>query len=332
LKFRIGIVGGSGFIGASLSHHLIRDFQIRVLDKNPVAWNLTGKVDYANCDITNYEEVANHLDNLDLVVHTAIIQMPLINERKRLSYEVNVVGTQNVCRVVDENPGIKGMILTSSWHTMGENGLRGLIDEEFGFRPDKVEERARLYAISKIAQETIVRFYDEMSDKIFGIIRMGTVLGEGMPEKTVANIFINNGLEGKPLTPYLHSMYRPMLYVDLEDICRAFQIYTKKILFDRVKNEGNSLAHIINVYYPKPITVLELAKMVKENIAKCTNGKFNPEIEIVDKGIPSPFTEDDAKRIKVDISRAKEFLGLTELKSTDQSIERIIKQRINCRD
>ena len=35
--------------------------------------------------------------------------------------------------------------------------------------------RARLYALSKMAQEAIVRFYDEMSNKIFGIIRMGTV-------------------------------------------------------------------------------------------------------------------------------------------------------------
>jgi len=329
LKLKIGIVGGSGFIGTSLSHHLVRDFQVRVLDINPVAAESVGKVDYVKCDITNYEEVRNHLDDLDLVLHTAVIQIPLINECKRLSYKVNVVGTQNVCRAVDENPSVKGMILTSSWHTMGENGLSGLIDEGFGFRPDKVEERARLYAISKIAQEVIVRFYDEMSDKIFGIIRMGTVLGEGMPEKTVANIFIDHGLKGEPLTPYSHSMYRPMLYVDVEDICHAFEIYAKKILCSKVKNDGDSLTHIINVYYPKPITILELAKMVKENIAQCTNGRLNPEIKTIDKGIPSPFTEDNAKQIKVDISKARKILGLRKLKSTNQSIEKIIKQRMN---
>jgi len=50
--------------------------------------------------------------------------------------------------------------------------------------------------LAKIAQESIVRFYDEMSEKVFGIVRMGTVLGEGMPEKTAANIFITNGLRG----------------------------------------------------------------------------------------------------------------------------------------
>jgi hypothetical protein len=54
-----------------------------------------------------------------------------------------------------------------------------------------------------------------MTPKIFGIIRMGPVLGEGMPEKTAANIFIENGVAGKPLTPFKNSMYRPMSYADI---------------------------------------------------------------------------------------------------------------------
>ena len=67
--------------------------------------------------------------------------------------------------------------MCGTWHTIGERDLRGTVDEEFGFRPDKVEKRARLYALSKIAQESIVRYFDEMSEKVFGIIRLGTALG-----------------------------------------------------------------------------------------------------------------------------------------------------------
>jgi len=59
--------------------------------------------------------------------------------------------THNICRAVAEEPNIKGMILAGSWHTIGERELSGIIDEEFGFRPDKVEDRTRLYALSKIA-------------------------------------------------------------------------------------------------------------------------------------------------------------------------------------
>lgn len=326
MTYKIGIVGGSGFVGYSLARYLSANFAVKVLDvKQPR--DLKG-IEYAFCDVRSIEEVRRGLSDVDLVIHTAIVQIPLINEQKRLGYEVNIIGTQNVCKVVDENPRIKGMILASSWHTVGEGGLEGVIDEGFGYRPDKVEDRARLYALSKIAQEVIVRFYDEMSEKIFGIIRMGTVLGEGMPEKTAANIFIERALRGETITPYKHSMYRPMLYVDIEDVCRAYERFAIKILNGEVEKSGNSLTHIINVYYSSPITILELAEIVRRTVIKLTNGAIRPRIEVVDTGQKPLFEEDDKHRIKVDIRKAREFLGLERLKSPEESIEEIVKKRL----
>ena len=220
------------------------------------------------------------------------------------------------------------MILAGTWHTIGERGLKGVVDEEFGFRPDKVEERARLYALSKIIQESIVRFFDEMSDKIFGIIRMGTVLGEGMPVKTAANIFIERGLKGESITPYKHSMYRPMLYVNINDVCKAFNVYAQKILNDDIGDKNNSLAHIVNVYYPKPITILELAEIIRDAIIKYSKGAIYPRIEIIDKGRESLFNKDSKERIKINISKAIKFLGLSNLKSPQESLEEIVKNRI----
>ena len=324
LKPKIAIVGGAGFVGKSLARHLSENFQVKILDVQTPPKDL---VAYTYCDVRNYSEVADGLSDMDLTIHAAIVQIPLINENKSLGYEVNVIGTQNVCKAVEENPNIKGMILAGSWHTVGERELKGMINEEFGFRPDKVEGRARLYALSKIAQESIVRFYDEMSDKIYGIIRMGTVLGEGMPEKTAANIFMERGLKGEAITPYRHSMHRPMLYVDIGDICEAFETYVKKILSDEIVKGDNSLAHIVNVYYPGPVTILELAGIVRECIVECTCGKVMPKIEIVDNGIPSPFTKKDKGHIKVDISKAKKLFGLEKLKSPEDSIGEIVKSR-----
>jgi len=327
MTYKIGIVGGSGYVGYSLAKHLSDNFVVKVLDVRQPP-EIMEKIHYAFCDVRSLEEVRKSLEDVDFVIHTAIIQIPLINEQKRLGYEVNILGTQNVCKVVDENPRIKGMILASSWHTIGESGLEGVIDEEFGFRPDKVEERARLYALSKIAQESIVRFYDEMSEKIFGIIRMGTVLGDRMPEKTAANIFIERALRGETITPYKHSMYRPMLYVDIEDVCQAYERFTTKILNGEVKKGGNSLAHIVNVYYPSPITILELAQMVQKTVIKLTNGAIQPKVEIVDTGQKPLFREDDKNRVKVNIKKAIDFLGLSRLKSPEESIEEIVKKRL----
>lgn len=328
-QWSLGITGGSGFVGSSLAEHLCDSFNISLLDVRPPSQKFESRVSFHECDIRNPDEVRKSLEGVDLVIHTAVVQIPAINEQKKLAYDVNFAGTANVCRFVDESPRIKGLILAGSWHTAGESDLRGVLTEEFGFRPDKVEERARLYALSKIAQECIVRFHDEMSQKVFAIVRMGTVLGEGMPAKTLANIFIENGLEGKPLTPFRHSMFRPMLYVDIRDICKAYENLAKKILNGEIRKGTNSLAHVFNVFYPEPVTVIEVAGIVRDAIIRNTNGSTQPRTEVVNTGQPVLFHEEDKKHIVVDISKATEVLQLGKLRSPRESIEDILRLRMS---
>jgi UDP-glucose 4-epimerase len=324
----VGITGGSGYIGSSIARHLLDRFSVRILDIQEPPSPLVGRVDYRRCDVRDYGEVERGLEGVDLVIHTAIVQIPLINENRKMGFQVNLIGTQNICKAVDEIESVRGLILSGSWHVFGERGLRGVIDEEFGFRPDKVEERARLYALSKIAQETIVRFYDEMSGKIFGVIRMGTVLGEGMPEKTAANIFISRGVEGKSLTPYQHTMYRPMLYVDIKDICRAFTSFTEKILGGAVEKSGDSLAHIFNVAWPEPITIIDLAQMIQRAVQRHSGGRITPLIEAVETGQTPLFSPEDKAAIKIDNRKALDFLGLHPLTDPETTIDRLVREKI----
>jgi nucleoside-diphosphate-sugar epimerase len=327
-KKKVAIIGGSGYIGSSLARYFSKDFDVRVVDNHSLPDNLKGKVDYYCCDVRDFGDVVSGLDDVDLVINTAIVQIPLINEQKRLGYEVNVSGTQNVCRAVEESETVKGLILSGTWHVIGERGLRGLINEEFGFRPDKVEQRARLYTMCKIIQETIVRYYDEMSSKVFGVLRLGTVLGEGMPEKTAANLFIEKGLKSEPITPFSHSMYRPMLYVDVDDVGEAFARFSKKILTGEMGNASDSSMHVLNVYHPVPITILDLAKIIEANVKAVTNGKQNPRIEIKNTHPPILFSEEDKKQINVDMSKTYNFLKIEKMIDPEESIRKIIQQRV----
>jgi nucleoside-diphosphate-sugar epimerase len=318
-------VGGSGYIGSRIASSLSKEYAVKVLDKKTPPADLKDRVEYLHCSVQNYNEVERALHDVDLVIHTAIIQIPLITQEKRMGYEVNFLGTQNVCRIVDNTPSIKGAIFTGSWHVFGEQELDGTINEEFGYRPDKVEERARLYALSKVGQEVAVRYYDEMSEKVFGVIRMATVLGEGMPEKTAAKIFISRGIKSEPITPFKHSMYRPMLYVDINDVCKAFEIYTGKILTGEVPKEGNSLSHVVNLCWPEPMTIIELAQTVKEVIVKLTKKRLNPKVEILDEGQPILYDATDKEKLKVDISKLRRFLGMTKMTSPKASLERLVQ-------
>ena len=116
---RIGIIGGSGYIGSSLAKTLRGDFSVKIIDVNPPKDNLEN-IAFVECDITEYEDLEKAVSDVDVIIHSAIIQIPLINKKKRLAYDVNFVGTQNVCKVVDKTPRIKGMILAGTWHVIGE--------------------------------------------------------------------------------------------------------------------------------------------------------------------------------------------------------------------
>jgi len=153
--------------------------------------------------------------------------------------------------------------------------LRGTVDEEFGLRPDKSEQRAKFYAICKIAQEVVIRIAHEMSTKTYGIVRMGTVLGDGMPKQTAASIFIEKALNREPMTPFKHTMHRPMLYVDIQDVCKAFESFGTRVLNGELMKQES--AEQVNVVWPTPITIVELARMIQKSFIRLTSGTTRPK-------------------------------------------------------
>ena len=321
---KIAIVGGSGFVGSSLCGHLSKLFDVTVFDVNPPG-NFSGK--FTRCDIRDGRRLIEKLQGFDLAINTAIIQLPQINNEKRLGYEVNVLGIQNMCEAVESVNSLKGLLHVSSWHVFGETGLKGILKEDYGFHPDKIEDRARLYAMTKIAQESIIRVIDQNPTKFYGIIRVGTVLGEGMPNQTAASLFIENALNGRFLTPFRHTQHRPMLYVDIKDVCHAFESFVSTILkvpFDR----GKLGTRTINLMGPKPLSIIQLARVVQKTVSKATSGRIKPKIKVIDQGIKPIYSSQDVEAFRADLSLARSLLKVTQPIRPQQTIERIVRARL----
>lgn len=327
--YDIAIVG-CGFIGTSLADYLNNSYSVKTFDIVPQSQKLKDKdIPHTIVDVSDYQSLKERLGNPRVVINSAIIQIPKINEDKELGYRVNIIGTQNICEVVSKNDNCRGMILISSWHTYGERELYGILREDSGYRPDKVEDRAKLYSISKTIQECIVRFFDEKSnDKVFGALKIGTVLGEGMPASTAANIFVEKAISGEKITPYKHSMNRSMLYVSVEDVCKAAREFTNLIIKNK-KSTLNSIEHVMNVAYPDPITILDLASIVKDSVITNSNGNIVPEIQIIDKGMKQLETPNDKDSISVDISKITNLLKLSNLKNPKTVIDELVKKRLH---
>ena len=78
----IAITGGSGYIGSTLAKHLSKNFDIKLLDITPTKQQLDDSISFQVCNVTNYKEVEKSLQNVDMVIHASIIQIPVINEQK----------------------------------------------------------------------------------------------------------------------------------------------------------------------------------------------------------------------------------------------------------
>jgi UDP-glucose 4-epimerase len=324
------LIVGCGFIGTSLAEFLSKKYVVSTMDVIPQPESLKSlNIQHKLIDITNLETLKTKIGSPDVIIHTAIIQIPKITEDKKLGYDVNVVGTQNLCEIVSSTSKILGMILISSWHTYGERDLTGTIREDVGYFPDNVEDRAKLYALSKTIQECILRFYDEKeTGKIYGAIKIGTALGENMPKGTAANIFINKALSGEPITPFKHSMNRPMFYVSVNDVCNVIEKYIDYII-NQDKQNVNNIEHIMNVAYPDPISILDLANFVQKSVQNISDGEINPKVSIIDKSIPEIGDPDDKNKIHLDISKIKNYLEINSLEKPEDTINKLVKYRMN---
>jgi UDP-glucose 4-epimerase len=94
------------------------------------------------------------------------------------------------------------------------------------------------------------------------------------------------------------------------------------------KGEGG-LRRVLNLMYPEPVTILELAEMVRDVVAELTGSGVLTRIEVVDQGLPSLFDPDAKRRFRVDVSKTLSFLGLDRLTSPRESIERIVRWKLS---
>ena len=148
-----------------------------------------------------------------------------------------------------------------------------------------------------------------------------------MPEQTAANLFIKNALSGKPMTPFKHTQHRPMLYVDIRDVCKAFESLALVIIDDRFTAQEVS-TRTINLMSPNPITIIDLAGIVQKTVRKVTSGRIKPRIKVIDKGVSPIYSPADKKKFKANISLATKILGIKELIKPQETIERIVRTRI----
>jgi len=286
---KILVTGGAGFIGSHLCERLVAEgHAVWCLD------NLcTGSTDnlegLKGNPLFNFilADVAEPLTlEVDAVAHLASPASPVDYHRMPVeTMMANSIGTYQALEVARKN-GAR-FLLASTSEVYGDP-LKVPQDEEYTGNVNPVGPRA-CYDESKRFAEALTSTYRRLYGLETVILRIFNTYGPRMRREDgrVIPNFIQQALAGEPLTVYGDgSQTRSFCYVDdlVEGICLALR-------------SERAAGKVINLGNDREMTVLDLAHRVKEMLGS------DSEIVFL------PLPQDDPRRRKPDLARARELLG-----------------------
>ncbi len=307
---RILVTGGAGFIASELAERLAKnpDNMVVIVD-NLVTGDLK-KIpgsDYENirfikCDVNDFEDISSvfYYYGFDYVFHYAAlvgVKRTLDNPLKVLD---DITGIKNILNL-SKNTGVKRVFFSSSSEVYGE-------PVEIPQNEQTTPLNSRLpYAIVKNVGEAFLRTYQHEFGLDYTIFRFFNTYGIKQNRDFVVSKFINAALKNKDITVYGDgSQTRTFCYIDdnIESTINAF--YKHQYVND-----------VINIGSDNEITIIDLAKMVKE-----ITGSQSKIVNL------PPLKEGDMTRRKPDISNMKQLLK-RDLTPLEYGLQQIIREPVH---
>jgi UDP-glucose 4-epimerase len=221
---RIGVTGGSGFIGSHVVEALVEaGHAVRVLDLAPPRRT---DVEYEAVDLLDGDALVQATKGLDVLFHLAAYAD--VNDVQRDpagAVDCNVGGTMRALEAARAN-SLQRFVLASTVWVYSSCGIT-----EPGAEVDEsalmaIDTDRHLYTSTKLAAELMVRDYWHMHGLPFTILRYGIPYGPRMRPSLVIPLFVRKSLAGEPLTLTGDgSQQRKFIYV--QDLARGHVLALK---------------------------------------------------------------------------------------------------------
>lgn len=284
---RILVTGGAGFIGSHLIDRLMTEgHEVICLDnfytgdkRNILRWIDSPFFELIRHDITEPIRL-----EVDQIYHLACPASPVHYQYNPVkTIKTNVMGTLNMLGLAKR---IKArFLLASTSEVYGDPEIHPQVEEYRG-NVNPIGIRS-CYDEGKRVAETLAFDYHRQNDVEIRVARIFNTYGPRMLEndgRVVSNLVVQ-ALQGKPLTVYGDgSQTRSFCYVsDLVD--------------GLIRLMNGDFMGPVNLGNPEEYTILQLAQTVQSMI--------NPDVALKFEPLP----QDDPRRRKPDITRAKTHLG-----------------------
>jgi nucleoside-diphosphate-sugar epimerase len=233
---KIIITGGAGYIGTSLIPLLLNEgFSVTVYDlllfnngDKLIPYISNPNFNFIFGDILDKEKLKNSIKNHDVVIHlAALVGFPICREKgEKESYEVNVIGTQNVIECLDD---YQYLLFGSTGSNYGE--VKGICTEETSLNP------LSIYGKTKTLAEHLV-----LSRNNSTAFRFATAFG--VSPRLRLDLLIND-LTYKSITEGYAVIYESHFlrtFIHVKDIANVFlfAIKNKNKMVNNVYNVGSN--------------------------------------------------------------------------------------------
>ena len=281
---KYAVTGGAGFIGSHLVKNLVEHGnELIVIDnlntgKKKNIEKFSGKIDFFEVDIRDFNAIEDILKNVDGIFHEAALAS--VQDSFRIPdefFDVNVKGTENIFKI-GKKLGIKVVYASSS--SVYGNPIQVPIKESDGKNPFNP------YAKTKLEADKLAEKYARNGLKVIGL-RYFNVFGPGQSKEYagVIKLFLERIQQGLP--PLINGdglQVRDFVYVN--DVVNA----------NMLAMESDVNGEFFNIGTNSVVSVLDLANM----IIKFSGLKLKP--------IHQPPVPGDVKTTEADITKTKMML------------------------
>ena len=301
-KIRNLVTGGAGFLGSHLIDKLMNLNQEVICLDNYFTGNKSNIkqwLGHPNFEIIRHDVTEPIQLEVDQIWHLACPASPIhYQENPIKTAKTSFLGTYNMLGLARR---VNARFLLASTSEVYGNPKESPQSESYHGYVNPVGPRS-CYDEGKRVAETLCSDYQRIHNLDIRIMRIFNTYGPRMKAndgRVVSNL-ICQALQNKPLTIYGDGLQtRSFCYVD--DLIDG--------MFNLMKSNTNSPTNIGN---PEEITILELAKKIKE--------KINPKLEIVFKPLP----QDDPLKRQPDIMKAKSDLRWWPKISLDNGLDKTV--------
>lgn len=293
------VTGGAGFLGSHLIDKLMSlNEQVICLDNffTGNKSNIEKWIKHPNFKVIRHDVIEPIELEVDKIWHLACPASPIQYQQNPIkTSKTSFMGTYNMLELARRVNA--RFLLASTSEIYGDPKVNPQSEDYYGYvNPIGIRS---CYDEGKRISETLCSDYKRINNLDTRIIRIFNTFGPRMQptDGRVISNFIYQALSNKPLTIYgSGSQTRSFCYVD-------------DLIEGMIKLMNSKVTTPVNIGNPYQITILDLAKKIKQ--------KINPNLELKYDILPS----DDPLQRQPDIQKAKDELGWFPETSFEEGLE-----------